>query len=459
VDNIIYFNRLFLSAVLYFIISILTITNAFINVYWLMILVVVLILLFILLEFRNIPIRQRITGLTLFTIGALAAYSSNTLHETMINGIARSQVFLLLFFAIAWLQVPVSRSPSLKSVRDLIMNQPSGRRFFVLSIGVHSLGSLLNLAALGLLTPILEDRSDEVRRRRLSIAIMHGFTSATAWSPFFISMPVVLVAIPSITWENIAVEGMAMSFVMILGAWIFDRIRHPRMNRIEREPFINLTSPVRIYKSTILLLSLIASVMLTLKLTSLSIPIALGIACPPFGVIWYITQRQQPSVGVRSLTLMAQKVIIGFSNLRNEALVFVAANVFGIGIASVIPTENLAIQLGIFLPSLDARIICIAVIFILSGFIGLHPIIVVLTLGSILSPEVIGLRDWVLALTYLGCWGLAIMISPYSGTTLFMSRFTGVPSHIIGWKWSPYSVCFNAILMITFIIILRHLFP
>jgi MFS family permease len=80
----------------------------------------------------------------------------------------------------------------------------------------------------------------------------------------------------------------------------------------------------------------------------------------------------------------------------------------------------------------------------------------VLSLGAILTPEIIGLRDWVLGLTYLGCWGLATMISPYSGTTLFMSRFTGVPSHIIGWKWTPYSVGFNAALMILFIVILRH---
>jgi hypothetical protein len=136
---------------------------------------------------------------------------------------------------------------------------------------------------------------------------------------------------------------------------------------------------------------------------------------------------------------------------------FVAANVFGIGIASIIPTDDLSAQLDMVLPWLDARILAIIVIFLFCGFIGLHPVIVVLSLGVILSPEIIGLRDWVLGLVYLGCWGLTTMISPYSGTTLFMSRFTGVPSHVIGWKWVPYSVCFNAGLMAIFIIILRHL--
>jgi hypothetical protein len=133
---------------------------------------------------------------------------------------------------------------------------------------------------------------------------------------------------------------------------------------------------------------------------------------------------------------------------------FVAANVFGIG--SIIPTENIPILLDLILPLLDLRIVVLTFLLLFLGFIGLHSIIVVLSFSAILSPEIMGLRDWVLALTYLGCWGLATMGSPYSDTTLFMSRFTGISSHVIGWRWSFYSVCFNAALMDIFIITLRH---
>ena len=128
----------------------------------------------------------------------------------------------------------------------------------------------------------------------------------------------------------------------------------------------------------------------------------------------------------------------------------------GLGIASTISAENLSNLLNIVAPWMDLRIILITFVFLILGFLGLHPIIVVLTFSTIFSPEVIGLRDWILALIYLGCWGLATMISPYSGTTLFMSRFTGIPSYIIGWKWSLYSVFFNAALIDLFIITLRH---
>lgn len=438
----------------------LALADAFLGLRWLLLVTVGLILLYIALQFRNIPVKQRIAGVVLFTIGILAAYESGTFQTTLVEGVARARIFLLLFFAVAWLQVPVGQSPSLKSARDAIMNQPQGRRFLVLSFGVHILGALLNVAAVGLLTPLLKDRSDKVLHRRLSVAIMHGFTSASAWSPFYIGMIVVLVAIPTITWAEIVGPGLIMAVVLILGGWGFDRMRYPRkkMLRTDQSSARSRPSgpPLKIIKTTLLLASLIGSVMLTMNLAAVSIPVALGLVCPPFALIWYVTLGARQFGAAHRLGSMSHKVVSGLAGLRNEALMFVAANVFGMGIASIIPTENLAAQLDMILPWLDARIIVIAIIFLFCGVIGLHPVIVVLSLSAILPPDVIGLRDWVLALVYLGCWGMSTMVSPYSGTTLFMSRFTGVPAHIIGWKWSSYSVMFNAVLLVSFIIILRH---
>ena len=102
--------------------------------------------------------------------------------------------------------------------------------------------------------------------------------------------------------------------------------------------------------------------------------------------------------------------------MRNETLMFVAANIFGIGIATVIPAENLAEVLDLYIPILDLRIVSLAALFLGCGFIGLHPVVVVLTLGAILSPETMGLRDWVLGLVFLGCWGLTTMVSPSIST-------------------------------------------
>ncbi|HIF61003.1 MAG TPA: hypothetical protein EYQ26_16200 [Rhodospirillales bacterium] len=444
------------SAWIYFTLCILVILDAFVGSVWPMFITVGLIIIYIILQFKNIPIQQRFAGVALLAIGLIAAIESGAVQETLIDGIGRSRIFLLLFFAVAWLQTPVNKSPSLATVRDAILNQPPGRRFLGLSIGIHILGALLNVAAVGLLSPLLKNRSDAVLHRRLCVATMHGFTSASAWSPFYIGMIVVLVAIPTVTWSQIAIQGIAMAAIMILGGWLFDRISYPRRKPIKNEYFIPVRSHKGIPRTIFILTLLISMVMLTLNFSDVSIPVALGLTCPPFGLIWYATQKETHPDKGKPVIFMVNQVISGFANLRNETLMFVAANVFGIGIASVIPTDNMLLLIDVILPWVDLRIAFITFIFLFFGFVGLHPIIVVLSLSAILSPEIIGLRDWVLALTYLGCWGLATMISPYSGTTLFMSRYTGVPSYTIGWKWSLYSVCFNAVLMDVFIITLRH---
>jgi hypothetical protein len=448
--------RLTFSAWIFLSICVISIIDAFLPQAIFKLISAGLIVSYLALQIRWVPPKQSLAGLVLIGIGSLAAWQSGFWLDTLIDGLARSRIFLLLFFAVSWLQYPVGESPSLKSVREAILNQPPGKRFLVLSFGVHMLGAILNVAAVGLLSPILKARSDPLLQRRLSLAVMHGFTSASAWSPFYIGMIVVLVAIPSLTWQDIALQGMALAPIMITGGWLFDRLRYRQKRSVSDAPVSPSKPDVKIGKTALLLASLIALVFVSFKFFGVNIAVALGMICPPYTLIWYVSQSErQANKGQRFLSL-CHKVVSGLPTLRNETLMFVAANIFGIGIATVIPAENLAEVLDLYIPILDLRIVSLAALFLGCGFIGLHPVVVVLTLGAILSPETMGLRDWVLGLVFLGCWGLTTMVSPYSGTTLIMSRFTGIASHVIGWRWAPLSVLFNAALMIAFIIALRH---
>ncbi len=444
------------SAWIYCSLSIIVISDAFYDARWITISTVGLVVIYIIMQFRKIPIQQKLFGSMLLVTGFLVAIESGNFQEILIEGIVRSSIFLLLFFSIAWLQIPVNRSSSLAVVRDKIANQPPGRRFLGLSIGIHILGAILNVAAVGLLSPLLKDRRDAVLHRRLCLATMHGFTSASAWSPFYIGMIVVLLSIPTLTWSKIAIPGIAMASVMIFGGWLFDRLCYSGKRSNISEKLVWGRTQTGVFETIFILTLLISSVILTLNIAKVSIPVALGLICPPFGIIWYAIQRKSYRNTDKSVVYIVNQVIKGFANLRNETLMFVAANVFGLALASIIPIKDMSNLISLVIPWMDLRIIFITFIFLFLGVIGLHPIIVVVTLSVIFPHDIIGLRDWILALVYLGCWGLATMVSPYSGTTLFMSRFTGIPSHTIGWQWSFYSVCFTAVLMDVFIIILRH---
>ena len=449
--------RISLSAWVYLAIAVLALVDAFVHLPSLIPVTAALIIAFIALEFRTIPMAQKIAGGGLILIGVLGAAGSDNGLDILIDGIARSRIFLLLFFAVSWLQFPVTQSPALQATRATIFSQPPGRRYLYMSFGVHIIGSVLNLAGLSLLASMVERQKDPLLRRRLAMALINGFGSASAWSPFFIGMIVVLVAFPSLTWRDIGPLGMILTLAIISTSWGFDRLVLRRPNTAETAP-----SPVPLSRTDFrrmagILISLIVLALSIVEVTGVSIPVTLGLIGPPFALVWYMMIGPRGTrfpLRVRALT---GNVLRRFSSLRSEALVFVAANIFGVGIASIIPAGDLGQAVNAVLPWADARIAVIIAFFLAASAIGLHPVIIVISLTSVLPPAALGLADWVVGLTYAGIWGVSTMISPFSGTTLYMARVTGVPAHIIGWRWMLPTSLINGAVIAAMVIAMRHL--
>ena len=89
------------SAWIYFSLCSLVIFDTLFFIQWLTIITVGLVISYIILQFKDILIQQKFAGIALLTIGLLAANESGNLRETLINGVERSRIFLLLFFAVA----------------------------------------------------------------------------------------------------------------------------------------------------------------------------------------------------------------------------------------------------------------------------------------------------------------------------------------------------------------------
>ena len=450
--------RIGFSAWVYLAIVGLALVDAFVHLPQLVPVTAGLIVLFILLQFREIPFPQKIAGAVLTLIGLIGAAASENWAGVVIDGIARSRIFLLLFFAIAWLQFPVSQSPSMQTVQKTIVSQPPGQRYVYMFWGVHVLGSVLNLAGLGLMTAIVERQQNPHLRRSFAMAIINGFGSASCWSPFFIGMIVVLVAIPTLSWRDIGPLGMILSVTIMATGWFYDRLVLRRS--LPSEPTL---SPVPISKPdfwrvTAILGSLVGLAIAIVEITGTSIPVTLGLMGPPFAMIWYVSIGPKGTRFPHRAKSLAFEVMNRLPSLRNEVLVFVAANVLGVGVASAIPSQDVSALVNAVLPWTDVKIVALILFFLITSLIGLHPVILVISLSSIIPPEAIGMRDWVMGLIYVGVWGLSTVINPFSGMTIYMSRVIGVPAHIIGWRWMlPTSFLSGAIIALT-IIAIRHLF-
>ncbi len=453
--------RISLSAWVYVAIAALALVDAFVHVPSLIPVTAALIIALIALEFRAVPIAQKIAGGGLILIGVLGATwgvtGSNNGVDILIDGIARSRIFLLLFFAVAWLQFPVTQSPALQATRATIVSQPQGRRYMCMAFGVHFIGSVLNLAGLSLLASMVEGQKDPLLRRRLAMALINGFGAASSWSPFFIGMIVVLVAIPSLTWRDIGPLGMILTLAIISTGWAYDRLVLRRSHPAETTPGPVALSCTDFWRAAGILISLIVLALSIVEVSGVSIPVTLGLMGPPFALVWYSMIGQRGARFPFRARRLTFDVLSGLPSLRNEVLVFVAANIFGVGITSIIPAGDLGQVVSTVLPWADARIAAIIALILAASAIGLHPVIVVISLSAVLPPQALGLEDWVVGLTYAGIWGVSTMISPFSGTTLYMARVTGVPAHVIGWRWMLPTSLLNGAVIAVIVVGLRHL--
>ena len=445
-----------MTAWLYLSIAFLTVLDVFVELSWIAPFTSMLIVLFIVIEFKNIPRYGRAAGTILAMIGIAGAAASGRWDAVVLDAIARSRAFLLLFFAVSWLQIPAGSSPSLLVVRTAILNQPPGRRFLFLSYGIHVLASILNLAGLSLFSTVVKEQKDFNLKRRVAMALIQGFTSASCWSPFYVGMIVVLVAIPTLKWSDVAPSGAMLALTLIMTGWLYDRYAVRQSTLPSQNPAKSELSALKISQAILILSLLVASVMALLELTGIAIPVALGLVSPPFAIIWFALIEFQPHTTIQRGVELTGKVVGGLPGLRNEAMVFVAANILGLGVASAIPAADFSSVIIQIIPWADARIFLLFAIFVVCGFIGIHPVIVILFIGSVLAPEALGLRDWVVGVVYSGCWGLCSMISPFSGTTLFMARETGTPAHVIAWQWASRPTILQAFAIFLVTIAIRH---
>ncbi|MFP6733130.1 MAG: hypothetical protein VB959_04740 [Rhodospirillales bacterium] len=454
--------RITLSAWIYLTIGLITIADAFIAIPSSAALSSLLIAVFIILQFQAIPRPQQIAGAVLLLIGIAGAAISGQWWEVLVLGTAKSRTFLLLFFAISWLQFPVGSSPAMRAARGAIMNQPAGRRFLSLSAGVHVLGSILNVAGLGLLTPVVETQSDPVLRKRLALSLMHGFTAASCWSPFYIGMIVVLSVLPGVRWIDLAPAGAGMAVLLIAVFWLYDRTFLAGAEVVAPEPGGPAepgaaAAPRMLLRTVAILALLIGLVLGAIQILGTTVAVALGIVGAPFAMVWLAAIEQRPAARMVGTLAFMRRVIGLFPTLRNEALVFVAANVFGAGIAAMVPAGDLSQTLNAILPWPDAKIAALIFLFPICGLLGMHPVIVVIFVSSVLPPELMGLPEWMVGVIYLGVWGTSTMVSPFSGTALFMARATGTPPQTIAWRWTPPSVFVSIAATALYIIALRHL--
>jgi hypothetical protein len=93
----------------------------------------------------------------------------------------------------------------------------------------------------------------------------------------------------------------------------------------------------------------------------------------------------------------------------------------------------------------------------LASAAGIHPVVSVVLITTIITPEMIGFPPEIIALAFMAIWGQGTNTSPFSATVLYMARVTGADGWTIAWRWNGLFVASTMVLIYCIIIALNTL--
>ena len=185
--------------------------------------------------------------------------------------------------------------------------------------------------------------------------------------------------------------------------------------------------------------------------------IAIGMVVPPYALVWSLSlappgQRKSTAAGQ-----FAKEELEKLIELRNPALLIVSANIFGISIAEVIPAQTVAALVDTYAIAPDAVIVSLALLFLLCGPVGVHPLILIVLIGHLAPLGIFALPDQLTVLVLLAMWGIMTAVSPITNTTLFMAYFAQVSPWTVAVKWNGFYGVTAAVVVCLLAIIVRNM--
>ncbi|SDJ38359.1 hypothetical protein [Billgrantia gudaonensis] len=279
-------------------------------------------------------------------------------------------------------------------------------------LGVHLLGIILNLSTVFMIGDRLARRGPLTLPQFL--ALNRGLSSAALWSPFFASMGVVMTLAPDMNYTQVLAAGLPLALV----AGTLTTIELSRRFDLSDVAGFSLSPRSLLMPVIMALLVLFFHYALTPRLGIVSIitfllPAAALATNLPQGPRWTLRR-------VRQHTLMRLPA------MRGEIALFLAAGLLTLGLSTLIDAATgsgwtLFDRFG----AREAVVSFVAIV--ASAVAGLHPIIGVSVLASMLDLE--PARQTLFAFVALASWAVGTSVGPLSGINLSLQGRYGISGY------------------------------
>lgn len=407
--------------------------------------------LFVLSLFALAPFRARRRWPFLAVSVLLALWVTLTRDDpgAILNRALDSGAFVAAFFAaLGTLRHAAELSPAITRAAQYLADRPPGRRYLALMAGGQAFSLLLGYGAISLLGAlVMSSTADEpdaairgLRRKRMLLAVQHGFVSCIAWSPLSFGMILALSLVPGSDWVSTLPLVLVVTAVFCLLGWGLDQVMKPPRRGL---PPPDHGSRMLDLRPLVLLLALLgASLILFHSALGLPASVSVMILVPLLSLFWMILS---PPPGAPRLPHALREARV----YARDRLPTFGGEITLLGLASFLGTAG-----GLALAPLVARIVdldtwpatvlLVAMIWLLPlmGYLGAHPMLTVSLVYPLLpAPADMGVAPAVVVCAITAGWAISGATSPFTAATLLIGRFAGAPPLRVGAIWNgPFTL-------------------
>lgn len=331
-----------------------------------------------------------------------------------------------------------------------------------------TIGLILNLGSMPITYRMATGSFSSFYKQKMGMIILRAFGFCMFWSPYFVNIGLVLI-IFDVSWLSIGWIGLIVAIVYVLISLLFNRritFENDSMNEqvstVSHEQTIDqshvqsheqtdeqtdeqtMTEATRKMKSllfwSVLLFGLSFLLDAWLPVNMITVVSLLGLIYP---IVWAITTKIAREYIQEALPYMLHS----FSRLKNEIVIFISAGYFGVAISQTAMGEWLSLViLQWSFGSVYLLALIIIIMSVLLALIGVHPVIILIGVGSSLNPVLFGVSPQFMAIVLIIAWTIATQISPFSGSVLMTANLIQVSPWTIARKNVAFVICLVVIL-------------
>lgn len=311
-----------------------------------------------------------------------------------------NQYLLTLLIGVGFLRLIAT--PKKTKIKEL----PKGEKSFLKTyFGVHLFGSVINLSSLILVADKMYKKAPLSNSQ--IVLLTRAFASDAYWSPFFVAFAAAITYAPKLDTFTILVNGIFLASI----GFVITFIEIKKDKKFDINEFRGY--PIS-FDSLYLPLVLAFLVLLTHNFfPNIKVIVLISI----FSIILTFIVLPIKKGFYKAKIKFKNHILKELPKMKTELSLFLVAGMFGILVGSILLGLNLELPFENFDWSVASILLAI---FIILGFIGIHPIITIAIIGDYLN----GVNHTLLAATFLMAWSTTVSTSPFSGLNLtIVSRY------------------------------------